>query len=109
MTVKCLDEHTKNFIAAAYREGVYDTDELAEMNDVSKRTINRVCVELGVNKFRVSRPRKQLELPISMEPSAEDIQIPEVPAPTLPLPQPQPSFIARLWAFVKFGLSFPFK
>jgi len=107
MTVKCLDEHTKNFIAAAYREGVYDTDELAEMNDVSKRTINRVCVELGVNKVRVHRPRTQLELPISMEPSTEDIQIAEVPAPTLP--QPQPSFIARLWAHVKFGLSFPFK
>lgn len=100
MTVKCLDEHTKNFIAAAYREGIYDSDELAKLHFVSKRTINRVCVELGVNKLRVHRPRKQLELPISMEPSAEDIQIPEVPAPVVTPTPPARSFKDAILDFI---------
>ena len=100
MTVKCLDEHTKNFIAAAYREGVYDSSELAEINNVSVRTINRVCVELGVNKFRMPRIRTQLELPITMEPSAEDIQIPEVPAPVVSPTPTERSFKDAILDFI---------
>lgn len=104
MTVKCLDEHTKNFIAAAYREGIYDSAELAEMNDVSKRTINRVCVELGVNKLRVHRPRTQLELPMRTKPynaqESHDIQIPEVPAPVVTPTPPQRSFKDAILDFI---------
>jgi hypothetical protein len=112
MTVKCLDEETKNFIAAAYREGVYDSEELAKLHDVSKRTINRVCVELGVNRVRHYKPRpKNTQMPIEMfEPDSQDIQIPETPVPTVSaLTQPPESLMARLWSHIKFCVSYPFK
>lgn len=109
MTVKCLDDEAKNFIAAAYREGVYDSEELAKLHDVSKRTIQRVLVELGVNRARAFHGRKPRspQLPITMAPDTQDIVIDETPAPTLP--KPPESLIARLWAHIKFCASYPFK
>ena len=118
MTVKCLEQSQKDFIAAAYREHVLDTEELAHMHEVSKRTVQRVLVEMGVNRARVYKGRKPKHhgLPIDMfDPQGgqtvfvtkptQDIVIDEVPAPK---PQPQP-FFARLWAHVKFCFSYPFK
>jgi predicted component of type VI protein secretion system len=110
MTVKCLDTDQKNFIAAGYRERVFSSEELALQYGVSKRTINRVLVECGVNRIRHCKPRYKdnstMELPIKMfEPN--EIVIDESPAPK-PQPQPEP-FIKRLWVFVKHALSFPFK
>ena len=115
MTVKCLDTNQKNFIAAAYRQRVFGSEELALQYGVSKRTINRVLVECGVNRIRHYKPRYKdnstMELPIKMfEPHEPDeIVIDELPAPTLqPKPEPEP-FIQRLWVFVKRALSIPFK
>lgn len=108
MTVKCLDDEAKNFIAAAYREGVYDSEELAKLHEVSKRTIQRVLVELGVNRARAFHGRKprDSQMPITMvEP--DEIIIDETPAPTLP--KPPESLMARLWAHIKFCASYPFK
>lgn len=108
MTVKILNDESKNFIAAAYRERVYDSEELAQRYFVSKRTIQRVLVELGVNRVRKYTGRKAdpAQMPITMvEP--DEIVIDETPAPALP--KPQESTLARLWAHVKFCLSYPFK
>lgn len=58
MTVKCLDQNQKDFIAAGYRERVFTTDELAVMHGVSIRTIQRILVEMGVNRIRLYRGRK---------------------------------------------------
>jgi DNA-binding transcriptional regulator YhcF (GntR family) len=58
MTVKCLDQNQKDFIAAGYRERVFTTDELALMHGVSKRTVQRILVEMGVNRIRFYRGRK---------------------------------------------------
>jgi hypothetical protein len=113
MTVKILNDESKNFIAAAYRERVYDSEELAQRYFVSKRTIQRVLVEMGVNRVRKYRGRKAdpTQMPIQMfEPDSQDIQIPETPAPTLSAPlQPPESLMARLWAHIKFCASYPFK
>jgi hypothetical protein len=113
MTVKILNDESKNFIAAAYRERVYDSEELAQRYFVSKRTIQRVLVEMGVNRVRKYHGRKAdpAQMPITMEPSkadaVNDIRIDELPAPTLP--QPPESLMARLWAHIKFCASYPFK
>ena len=99
MTVKCLDQDQKNFIAAGYREGVFDSDELAIMHGVSRRTIQRVLLECGVARSRVflgRRPKavKPVEpvaqvnpvnqLPITMY-EREEIFIPKIdPFPPKP-------------------------
>ena len=120
MTVKCLEQSQKDFIAAAYREHVLDTEELAHMHEVSKRTVQRVLVEMGVNRARIYKGRKPKHhgLPIDMfdpqggqtvfvdQPKSQDIVIDETPAP-VPQPQPQP-FFARLWAHVKQMVRVPF-
>jgi hypothetical protein len=122
MTVKCLDQDQKNFIAAGYREGVFDSDELAIMHGVSRRTIQRVLLECGVARSRVfygRRPKpvepvKQVErvnqvnnLPITMHEPREVFvpKLPPFPKPT----QPEEPFLKRLWVFVKHALSIPFK
>ena len=108
MTVKILNDESKNFIAAAYHERVYDSEELAQRYFVSKRTIQRVLVEMGVNRVRKYHGRKAdpAQMPITMvEP--DEIIIDETPAPTLP--KPPESLMARLWAHIKFCASYPFK
>jgi hypothetical protein len=109
MTVKCLEQSQKDFIAAAYRERVLDTDELAHMHEVSKRTVQRVLVEMGVNRARIYKGRKAKPhgLPIDMfEPGPTAFVEEPKPQPE-PAPQPQP-FIKRLWAFVKQAIRIPF-
>ena len=79
MTVKCLDQDQKDFIAAAYRERVFESDELATMHGVSRRTIQRILLECGVARSRVFKGRK----PKTVQPSA-----PYVPNPVMEQPLP---------------------
>ena len=57
MTVKCLNETTKSYIAHAYVHENASTDDLAKYNHVSTRTINRVLVEMGVARTPNRKPR----------------------------------------------------
>ena len=108
MTVKIIPEADKSEMAQLYAAKLCDTDDLAKAYGVSKRTINRVMVEQGVNHIRVHKPKaKGPDLPITMEPDAQDIVIDETPAPTLS--KPKESLLARFWAHVKFCLTYPFK
>lgn len=86
MTVKCLNETDKAEMASLYAAKLCDTDDLAQAYGVSKRTVNRVMVEQGVNHVRHYKHRTPAGhgMPIDMfEPhdDSQDIQIPET-APT---------------------------
>ena len=96
MTVKCLPDHDKSEIAQLYAAKLCDSDTLAKSYGVSRRTINRVMVEQGVNRVRVCKPRTQSDA---------------TPAPVeLPITMIEPeSFLTRVLRFVKKALSFPFK
>lgn len=75
MTVKCLDQNQKDFIAAAYRERVFESDELAVMHGVSRRTIQRILLECGVARSRVFLGRR----PKAVKPVEQANQINELP------------------------------
>jgi hypothetical protein len=112
MTVKCLEDHEKSEMAQLYAAGLCSSDDLAKAYDVSKRTVNRVMVEQGVNRVRIykpsskpSRAQAEMDLPITMEPSSQDIIIDETPTAQ---PQ-QPHFIIRLLQVAKNALAYPFK
>lgn len=125
MTVKCIDDESKTVIASLYSSKQYGSDDLGIMYGVSARTIQRVLVERGVNQVRNYPPRflgarqvdmfkpepvkqPEIDLPITMLNEPPEMPAPEA-IPTLqPETQPKP-FVARLWAFIKGALSFPFK
>lgn len=96
MTVKCLDQNQKDFIAAAYRERVFESSELAVMHGVSQRTIQRILHECGVARSRVYNGRK---------PKAVQPQTPYVPSPVMDKPLPitmherEPVFVPKLPPF----------
>ena len=65
MTVKCLDPVSKSEIASLYQIGI-STEELSTTFSRSKRTINRVLVEQGCNRYRAPRQKRdpaQIEIP----------------------------------------------
>jgi len=105
MTVKCVPDQEKQEIAMLYVGKQMSSDELAKAYDVSKRTINRVLVELGVNRVRHYSPRVQ----------GQDIIIDETPEPKqLDLPitmidQPEPPFWVRLIQSAKRAFARPFQ
>lgn len=78
MTVKCLNETVKTYIAHAYVHENASTDELARFNNVSPRTINRVLVEQGVARTPNRKPRT--------EQSAASVTPVEQIAPVAPAP-----------------------
>jgi hypothetical protein len=57
MTVKKVNEQEKAMIAHMYAYGSTGSDELALKYGVSRRTINRVLVEMGVARTRRVKPK----------------------------------------------------
>lgn len=78
MTVKIIDNVRKAVIAYNYEQGSMTCVEMATEHGVSVRTIQRVLVEMGVNKVINRKPKVQpvptlTELHIEMiEPSFMD-------------------------------------
>jgi hypothetical protein len=70
MTVKCLPENEKQEIAELYAAKLCSSDDLAQVYSVSRRTINRVLVEMGVARTRVHKGRTVVE-PIEMASPAD--------------------------------------
>lgn len=99
MTVKCLPDHDKSEIAQLYAAKLCDSDTLAKSYGVSRRTINRVVVEQGVNRIRVCKPRVQP--PVYVDSSAPA----ELPITMI---EPEP-FLKRLLQSIKSALSFSSK
>ena len=98
MTVKCLTAEDKAEIAMLYQAKI-PSDELAKNYEVSKRTINRVLVEEGANRYRHHRPKsKPHGLPIDMFDLPED-KVQPTPAPAEAKPQPVEAPLPELTFF----------
>lgn len=70
MTVKIIPAEHKSHIAHLYAHENSSSDDITKLYGVSKRTIQRVLVEQGVNRARVRRTK------------SEEITICETPAKT---------------------------
>lgn len=83
MTVKCVTNEQKQAIGQLYMLGT-STDELGITFAVSKRTINRVLVEQGVNNYHRAAPNyKPRPVP---EPVIKPEPVTEAPQQEAPLP-----------------------
>lgn len=108
MTVKCVPDQEKQEIAMLYVGKQLSSDELAKAYDVSKRTINRVLVEQGVNRVRHCLPRG----PRAPRDTSQDIIIPETSKPQqmeLPITMIESPFWVRLLQSAKRVLARPFQ
>lgn len=84
MTVKCVHDSEKAEIAQLYTSKLCSSDDLGKAYGVSKRTINRVLVEQGVNRVRAPSIRSQ--------PTPVPVQAPAELPITMIEPEPQPFF-----------------